>query len=153
MAAAVSFQKVESRRLAAVHRAIAPGHVGAAWRPALDLVWQFLRHQQGLHAGGHNVFLYRHPPQPGLPIEADFGVEVTRSFEAENEVREIFTPGGEAAIAVHVGPYDRMGETHAVICAYVTAQGRAFAGQSWEIYGDWSDDPARLETTIVYLLR
>ena len=153
MTTAVSFQSVEPRRLAAVHRAIAPGQVGATWRPALDLVWQFLRRQQGLHAGGHNVFLYRHPLQPGSPIEADFGVEVTRGFAAEGEVREIFTPTGEAAVAVHIGPYDRMGETHAAIHAFVTAQKRALAGQSWEIYGDWSDDPARLETMIVYLLR
>jgi hypothetical protein len=26
------------------------------------------------------------------------------------------------------------------------------AGASWEIYGDWNDDPALLETTIKYLL-
>jgi hypothetical protein len=26
------------------------------------------------------------------------------------------------------------------------------AGRSWEIYGDWSDDPSRLETTAAYLL-
>jgi hypothetical protein len=31
--------------------------------------------------------------------------------------------------------------------------GRASAGWSWEIYADPSADPAKLETTIAYLLR
>jgi hypothetical protein len=30
---------------------------------------------------------------------------------------------------------------------------RALAPPSWEIYGDWTDDPSKLETTVVYLLR
>ena len=32
------------------------------------------------------------------------------------------------------------------------ANDRTFAGTSWEIYGVHHDDPAQLETTIVYLL-
>ena len=31
--------------------------------------------------------------------------------------------------------------------------GFAFLILSWEIYGDWSDDPSKLETTVAYLLR
>ena len=56
-------------------------------------------------------------------------------------------------MAVHVGSYDRMKETHDAIHTWRTANNCAFAGKSWEIYGDWSDDPAKLETTIVYLLK
>jgi hypothetical protein len=44
-------------------------------------------------------------------------------------------------------------ETHDAIHAWATAHQRQFAGQSWEIYGDWSDDPSKLETTVAYLLR
>jgi len=39
------------------------------------------------------------------------------------------------------------------IHAWRAANNRAFGGNSWEIYGDWSDDPSKLETTIVYLLK
>ena len=28
----------------------------------------------------------------------------------------------------------------------------SFPGGTWEIYGDWTDDPAKLETRIEYLL-
>jgi effector-binding domain-containing protein len=51
-----------------------------------------------------------------------------------------------------VGPYDRMKEAHDAIHAWRQANNRTFAGNSWEIYGDPSDDPSKLETTIMYLL-
>ena len=53
---------------------------------------------------------------------------------------------------LHVGPYDRLADTHKAIDAWRAAHGRVFAGHSWEIYGDPGDDPARLEVRVVYLL-
>jgi hypothetical protein len=113
----------------------------------------YLRTKPGQRTDGHNVFLYHHPARRDMPMDVDFGVEVVRTFEPEGEVRAVETPAGEAAVAVHVGSYDRMKETHDAIHAWSAANKRAFAGKSWEIYGDWSDDPAKLETTIVYLLK
>jgi hypothetical protein len=55
-------------------------------------------------------------------------------------------------MAVHIGGYDRLRETHDAIHAWAAAHQRSFGGRSWEIYGDWSDDPCKLETTVVYLL-
>jgi hypothetical protein len=56
-------------------------------------------------------------------MNVDFGVEIARSFIPSGEVYETSTPAGEAAIAVHRGGY-----------------------------GDWSNDPRKLETTVAYLL-
>ena len=140
-------------KLAAVRRHVAIGGVGAAWRPALDKVWAFLRTQPGLRTEGHNVFLYHHPEHRDLPMDVDFGVEVNRTFEAAGEVYATETPAGMVAVAVHVGPYDRTKEAHDAIHAWREANQREFAGMSWEIYGDPSDDPSKLETTIMYLLQ
>ena len=85
-------------------------------------------------------------------MDVDFGVEVTRSFEASGAVRATETPAGRAATAVHVGPYDGLKETHDAIHAWAEAHRQRFAGRSWEIYGDWSEDPSKLETTVAYLL-
>jgi|SRR6516165_2941068 DNA gyrase inhibitor GyrI len=148
----VSVRQENARLLAAVRRQVRPGDVGAAWKPALDQVWAFLRRQPGLRTQGHNVFLYHHPSQRGAPIDVDFGVEVTRPFEPSGEVRPAETPAGEVAMAVHVGGYDRLKDTHDAIQAWAAANRRAIGRQSWEIYGDWSDDPARIETTVIYLL-
>ena len=85
-------------------------------------------------------------------MDVDFGVEVTRGFAPAGEVSETRTPAGEAAVAVHRGAYDQLHRTHEAIHQWAAAHDRTFAGTSWEIYGDWSDDASKLETMIVYLL-
>src|SRR5262245_24841743 len=148
----VCVEIVKPRKLAAVRRQVPIGSVGSAWRPALDQVWTFLRSQPGLRTDGHNIFLYHHPARRGDPMDVDFGVEVTRSFIPSGEVCEASTPAGEAAIAVHRGGYDQLRGTHDAIHQWAKSHNRTFAGRSWEIYGDWFDDPSKLETTVVYLL-
>jgi effector-binding domain-containing protein len=149
----VTLQIVEPRKLAAVRREVALGGVGAAWGPAISKVWDFLRSQRGLRTDGHNVFLYHHPPQPGGPLQCDFGVEVTRGFERAGEVYATETPAGEAAVAVHRGPYHLMNEAYDAIGKWMTANGRDSAGHVWEIYGDPTPDPSQTETTVVHLLK
>src|SRR3569832_1777859 len=111
----VTVQSVTPRKLAAVRRKVAIPEIATAWRPALDQVWHFLRTQPGLRTDGHNVFLYHHPAARDLPMDVDFGVEVIRACEPEGEVRPVETPAGEAAVAVHRGPYARMKEAHDAI--------------------------------------
>jgi hypothetical protein len=152
----VEVQTVHPRALAAVRREVTPGAVGPAWKPALDKVWAFIRTQPGLWTSGHNVFLYQRPKGPkgsSAPIVCDFGVEVTRSFETSGEVRATVTPGGEAAVAVHRGPYHLMSEAHRAIEEWLEANARESAGTSWEIYGDPTPNPADTETTVVCLLK
>ena len=51
---------------------------------------------------------------------------------------------------MHVGPYGTMATTHAAVVEWCAANGRELTGRSWEVYGDWTDDPGRLETEINY---
>ncbi|MDT3443071.1 MULTISPECIES: GyrI-like domain-containing protein [unclassified Pseudofrankia] len=148
----VDVQVVPGRRLAVVRRRVEIGSVGTAWGPALDKVWAFLRARPGLRTDGHNVFPYHHPTGTDAAMEVEFGVEVIRVFHAAGEVVPADTPAGEVATAVHRGGYDRLRRTHDAIHAWRARTGRTFAGISWEVYGDWSDDPSRLETTVFYLL-
>jgi len=115
MAVSIKLQTVHSRKLAAVQREVEPGAVGSAWGPALDKVWEFIRRQPALRTDGQNIFLYHHSTQSGAPILCEFGVEVTRTFETAGEVYATETPAGEAAVAVHRGPYERMNEAYIAI--------------------------------------
>ena len=148
----VVVEVVQPRKLAAVRRQVPFGAVGAAWRPALDQVWAFLHSQPELRTDGHNVFLYHHSARRNDPMDVDFGVEVARSFIPSGEIYETNTPAGEAAIAVHRGGYDQIHAAHDAIHQWAKSHDRSFAGRSWEIYGDPSEDPSKIETTVMYLL-
>jgi len=147
----VKVQTLSPRILAAVRRRVARGEVPRAFKPALDNVWTFLGKHQGLRTDGHNVFLY-HPSSPRSPfMDVDFGVEVVREFVGEEDVACVTTPAGEAAVAIHRGPYAGIGAAHQALHQWIAANGRT-GTYSLEIYGDWSEDPQKLETTIEYLL-
>lgn len=152
MSTDISIRVVTARRLAGVRRHIRLDQIASAWRPALDQVWAFLKQHPGLRTDGHNVFLYHHPANRQSPMDIDFGVEVTRPFERAGEVFLTGTPAGKVASALHIGPYERLGETHDAIHTWASANKSAFAGKSWEIYGDWMEDPSKLETRVEYLL-
>ena len=72
--------------------------------------------------------------------------------EGAGEVIATETPAGEVAASMHVGPYDKLGGAHDAVHAWRAASGRSFGGCSWEIYGDWHNDPAKLQTTVHMLI-
>jgi len=153
MVVSVSVETVHPRTLAAVRCEVAPGAVGAAWGPAVGKVWAFIRGKPGLWTDGHNIFVYHRADQRAALLLCDFGVEVTRAFETAGDVYATETPGGEAAVAVHRGPYSRMNEAYTAIDNWMAANRRESAGHSWEIYGDPTPNPADTETTVVHLLK
>ena len=136
--------------IAAVRARVPRGGVAAAFRQPLDRVWKYQRANPGLRTDGHNLFLYHHAA--GSSLAVDFGVQVTRPFDGEGEVRCVATPTGHVAATAHRGPYELLGNAHAAVMAWCERSGRAIGAASWEIYGDWSGDPTTLETTVVYLL-
>jgi effector-binding domain-containing protein len=145
-------EDVVARPIAAVHVSVPVGRVAAAWRPALDKVWAFLRMHDGLRTDGHNIFVYRHPVRPGAPMEVDFGVEVSGPFAGEDDIVFTQTPAGNVASTVHSGPPDQLARANAAIEEWCVANRRSQAGVSWEIYGDPGDDPATFEVQVFYLL-
>ena len=145
-------QTVGPRLLAAVRREIPASEIGVAWKPASDMVWDFLRQQPGTRTDGHNIFVYSASTKPGLII-CDFGVEVARTFEPVGEVQVTRTPGGEVAVAVHKGPYSVLNEAYDAIEEWMRAHRRESAGYTWEIYADPPPDPNETETTVLRLLR
>src|SRR5258706_4680424 len=143
---------VSAQPLGAVRRRVRIGDVGSAWKPALDLVWEFLRRQEDLRTDGHNCFLYQHPAPDEAAMVVDFGVQVIRPFQNAGEVVCTQTPAGEVAITTHIGSYGKLAAAHEAINSWRAATGRVFGAYSWEVYGDWTDDESKLETQVVYLL-
>jgi len=143
---------VSSQPLAAVRRHVRIGEVGRAWKPALDLVWDFLRRNEGLRSDGHNCFLYHHAGRGEATMVVDFGVQVVQPFQDAGEVVCTETPAGEVVMTTHIGGYGKLAAAHQAINSWCAATGRRLGACSWEIYGDWTDDETKLETQVVYLL-
>lgn len=57
---------------------------------------------------------------------------------------------GRHAYWKHVGPYQLLGETCAAMKKSVEVQGLRPGAPLIEIYGHWNEDPAKLETEIVF---
>ena len=87
-------------------------------------------------------------------VEVGVIVDDTSSFiGTPPPVRASTLPAGNVCSTVHVGLYADLVAAHAAIRSWCAAEGHELAGPCWEIYGDWSDDPAKLETEVSYLLR
>ena len=140
-------ESAQAELIAAVRTKVQIPDIARAWKPALDQVWAFLRTRSDLRPR-HNLFLYHHPERPDDAMNVDFGVQVAQAFEPQGNIRCVETPAGEVARTVHVGPYDRLPDAHNAVHAWCAAHRRTIGQASWETYGDWTDDPAKLETTI-----
>jgi effector-binding domain-containing protein len=57
------------------------------------------------------------------------------------------------ATCAHFGPYDQLRAAHQAVRRWCAASGREIALPFWEIYGHWEDDPAKLRTDVLYLLK
>ena len=147
----VVVEAAQAELIAAVRATTPISGIARVWKPALDQVWAFVKSHGGLRPG-HNLFLYHHPERRNEAMNIDFGVQVAVPFEREGEVHCVQTPAGEVAKTIHIGPYDRLRDAHEAIHAWSAAQNRRIGQASWEIYGDWNNDPNLLETTIKYSL-
>jgi effector-binding domain-containing protein len=116
------------------------------WPKLLDEVYGFVR-GGGATQDGHNVMLYR-DDVPNVEV----GVRVTGPFEPSGRVVPSVLPAGEVASTLHRGPHDALEEAHVALKAWCGSHRHALTGVRWEIYGDWREEPAELETEVCYLL-
>jgi effector-binding domain-containing protein len=143
----VQVTDVAPRRLAAVRSRTSLPELGKAIRAGLDQVWPHINDRSGL-----NVVVY-HPSEPtGLGNEFDIetGVEVPEGFVPKPPVYLTRTPSGRAVTTAHFGSYTEMAGAYRAIEDYVRREGLRLTGPSWEVYGHWNDDPAKVRTDIFF---
>jgi len=118
---------------------------------ALDAAGVDRRHRGcnvALHSGGDPLVV-----EVGIELVDPAGLaDLSDSLSSDGGVRLSSLPAGNVATTLHQGPYHELPAAHAAIRAWCAAGGLELAGPNWEIYGDWSDDPAKLETEVFYLL-
>jgi len=147
----VTLQHAAPRAIAAVRARLPISRVSASFTTYLNQVYAAARYG-AIPLDGQNIFVYRGGAS-GEDADVDFGVGVRSSFEPHGAVTCCELPTGEVAVATHWGDYAQLGAAHAAVLAWCRANGREPTGTRWEVYGHWTDDPARRRTDVYYQLR
>jgi AraC family transcriptional regulator len=87
---------------------------------------------RGLALAGHPFTRYL-STGPGL-FTIEVGFRFADAVRGEGEIESGVLPAGAAAVGVHAGPYDQLGETYAAIERWIETNGTRPAGAPWEWY-------------------
>lgn len=118
-------------------------------RSMFDVVYTWLK-TSGVRQAGHNYAVYDKGSTQNLLVRVGF--PVGGPFADTERVKCVELAGGEAAHATHVGAYGEMHRTYAILTEWCSRASMPLSGQSWEVYGDWHDDPSKLETDLYFRL-
>jgi effector-binding domain-containing protein len=146
--------EIPPHTLAAVRETVRLADLPTRIPDLLGEVWDFIKTNQ-ITATGHNVIVYSEEmrgAEGDLAFDALFGVEVRGIFNPSSRVTDASTPGGPSAKTVHWGPYAELPRAHDAVRRWCAQNGQRMSGTNWEVYGDWSDDPAQLRTDVFYSL-
>jgi len=86
-------------------------------------------------------------------VDFEAGIVVTAPFRGDGEVRASTIGDCEAAVTVHVGPYDTLSSTYEALQAWIKTQGRTPATAMWEVYltdPDQEPDPSKWRTEVYW---
>lgn len=131
---------IEARRCIGQRRRVKPQDLGRALGEILSETSAFIA-AQGLVVTSPPMMLYLDHDQDGGTFLVQGGFFVAEAEPPEAPFRLTTVPGGEAARAIHVGPYAGLGGTHWALKAWIEAQGRTPAAHGWEVY---VDDPGEV---------
>jgi effector-binding domain-containing protein len=140
--------RVPLRETAAVAVEVAPGELPAAVGTALAEVEAAMAEAGVALAGPPFTRYLAYEPR----VRAEIGFPVLRPAPHVGRVFPGRLPGGRVASIVHVGAFDGLHQTYAVLFQWLTELGLQPTGATWEVY--WSDpeaepDPATWRTEIL----
>ena len=136
---------VSSVLLALTEEEVPRSEIPARIRKMYDVVYGWLR-DAPVRQAGHNYALYDQCTPRSLRVRVGF--PVSAQFADTNLVKCVQLAPGRAAHAVHVGPYADLHRTYAALHAWCSGRELTLTGESWEVYGDWTDDSSKLETEL-----
>ena len=146
----IKIRSVPTRHLAVIRRRLKRSELGGNLIPLLDRVYAQV-HAGKILQSGQNVFVYKDNTKEHVTVEV--GVEVAGPFEEVEDVVYSSTPSGEVASTLHIGPYSDLGSAYDALIQWCQEHHRAQMNVYWEVYGDWEEDPAKLQTEVFSLLQ
>jgi effector-binding domain-containing protein len=143
---------IELRTLApqptlAIRTQVPLARIGAAIGELLPMVYGYAR-TTGAEVIGPPFVRYF---TVGDLIDLEAGVTLASAAPGQGRITPGELPGGEAAVAWHLGPYETIGATYAEVQRFAAREGRSLGPSMWEVY--WTDpasepDPAAWRTEV-----
>jgi AraC family transcriptional regulator len=97
------------------------------------------------------VFARYHAFEPKIVM--DVGVTLARALPGEGNIEAGEIAEGDAAVTLHVGPYETIAPAYQAVQAWIAANGRAAAGPPMEFYLSPPDvPPDQIRTEVVFPL-
>lgn len=132
--------------IASVRRRVPWSEVGRAVPELMGQVWAWAHGVRDRAGAGRSVVVYHQPS--GDSVELEVGVQIAAPLSgAPAPIRCGRAPSGPAARVIHRGTYAELGRTHDALAAACRARGVTSIFH-WDIFGDWSDDPAELAVEV-----
>src|SRR6185436_19718130 len=114
-----------------VRRRVARSEIAATIAESLGKTFPYAL-QNGLAIAGRPFVRYS-DVGPGL-MTMETGTPLAIPAPGAGDIEAITLPGGPAAVAVHMGPYDKLQDTYAAMERWMQTQGVRAAGAPWESY-------------------
>jgi AraC family transcriptional regulator len=133
-----------------VRRRVARSEIATTIAESLGKTYPYAL-QNGLAIAGRPFVRYS-DVGPGL-MTMETGTPLAVPAPGVGEIEAITLPGGSAAVAVHMGPYDKLQDTYAAMERWMQEQGVKPGGSPWESYiTDPAEhpDPANWRTDVYW---
>jgi AraC family transcriptional regulator len=135
---------------AVIHLSCRPDAISETMGPAFGKLFESVGRSGGVTAGP--VFARYFAFSDDL-VDYECGIALAAPYTWNGEVQAGQIGGCEAAVGMHIGPYDRLPETYAAMQAWIEGQGRKPGAVMWEVYlndPDQVPDPAEWRTEVYW---
>jgi AraC family transcriptional regulator len=124
-------QELQPQYALIVRRRVARSEIAATIAESLGKTFPYAL-QNGLAIAGRPFVRYS-DVGPGL-MTMETGTPLASAAPGAGEIEPITLPGGPAAVAIHMGPYDKLQDTYAAMERWMQEHGVRAAGAPWESY-------------------
>jgi effector-binding domain-containing protein len=123
--------------------------IGKAMEEAFQTLGAFVGRNR-VEVTGPPIAVYRDHTPSSITMDVGMPVATPSLRVASGDIHAGNSPGGAAFRAVHIGPYDRLRDTYALIDAELKRRRRPMPPMSWEVYVDdpMTTPPDALRTEI-----
>jgi AraC family transcriptional regulator len=146
----VERQQLQPQHAVIVRRRVARSEIAATIAESLGKTFPYAL-QNGLAIAGRPFVRYS-DVGPGL-MTMEAGMPLAAAAPGAGDIEPITLPGGPAAVAIHMGPYDKLQDTYAAMERWMQQHGVRAAGAPWESYiTDPAEhpDPANWRTDVYW---